>query len=177
MDYFVVDVPLVTSPESLRGFFFRNLRSPTYHGDPNVLTRIKYPLNLSSLPQPAQDNVRRTLAVPYDAVMAPLLPSAEIHSMEFGMVNPEVRHQPYLYGYAMAQPNSDSPAPIGDSLVKFDVEGGKLLGTWTEAGCICTEPVFVPRPGSVAEDDGAVLSIVYLADGGLAVVVLDAVKF
>ncbi len=49
---------------------------------------------------------------------------------------------------------------------------------WREPGSFPGEPVFVPRPGGKAEDDGAVLSVVL--DGRTArsfLLVLDAKTF
>ncbi|MFW5929792.1 MAG: carotenoid oxygenase family protein, partial [Halobacteriota archaeon] len=46
-----------------------------------------------------------------------------------------------------------------DALLKVDVESGEAV-YWSESGCYPGEPVFVERPGSSAEDDGVVLSVV-----------------
>ena len=45
---------------------------------------------------------------------------------------------------------------------------------WHEAGGATWEPVFVPRPGATAEDDGCVLSTIVQPDGRSALLVLDA---
>uniref|UniRef100_UPI00398EDD71 carotenoid-cleaving dioxygenase, mitochondrial-like isoform X1 n=1 Tax=Pristiophorus japonicus TaxID=55135 RepID=UPI00398EDD71 len=46
-----------------------------------------------------------------------------------------------------------------DSLIKMDVETKKFK-TWKEKGYYPSEPVFVPSPNSVDEDDGIILSVV-----------------
>lgn len=47
------------------------------------------------------------------------------------------------------------------------------LQTWHEPGAACWEPVFAPRPGAVAEDDGVLLSILTQPDSCSALLVLD----
>jgi carotenoid cleavage dioxygenase-like enzyme len=50
--------------------------------------------------------------------------------------------------------------------------------TWRAAGSYPGEPVFVPGPAAVAEDDGVVMSVVLDADRGRSVLlVLDAGSF
>jgi beta,beta-carotene 9',10'-dioxygenase len=46
-----------------------------------------------------------------------------------------------------------------DHLVKIDIADGTTV-TWRDTDGFVAEPVFVPRPGGDAEDDGAVLTIV-----------------
>jgi beta,beta-carotene 9',10'-dioxygenase len=46
-----------------------------------------------------------------------------------------------------------------NQLVKINVTTGESW-TWREDGCYPGEPVFVPRPGSVDDDDGVILSVV-----------------
>jgi beta,beta-carotene 9',10'-dioxygenase len=62
-------------------------------------------------------------------------------------------------------------------LVKVDVADGSVR-TWDEPAAWAGEPVFVPRPGGEAEDDGVVLSVVLDADAGRSfLLVLDATTF
>ena len=46
------------------------------------------------------------------------------------------------------------------TLVKVNVSTGQTQ-VWGENGCEVGEPIYVPRPGAVAEDDGVVLSVVF----------------
>lgn len=48
---------------------------------------------------------------------------------------------------------------VGDSLIKVDVETKKAK-VWKEDGFYPSEPIFVPSPDSVEEDDGVLLSAV-----------------
>lgn len=43
---------------------------------------------------------------------------------------------------------------------KLDVGVGRRAAAWAQIGCHPSEPVFVPRPGGTAEDDGVLLVIV-----------------
>jgi beta,beta-carotene 9',10'-dioxygenase len=77
----------------------------------------------------------------------------------------------YVYGA------SSGDAPFLKRLIKLDVrDGGHVV--WDEPGSWAGEPVFVPRPGAEAEDDGVVLSVVLDADAGRSfLLVLDARTF
>ena len=55
-----------------------------------------------------------------------------------------------------------------NTLVKLDARDGSVAEEWKKPHHWPTEPVFVPRPGSDAEDDGVLLSIV-LRDSGAGV--------
>lgn len=46
------------------------------------------------------------------------------------------------------------------AIVKLDVASGRAVAAWEPPNHFPGEPIFVPRPGSTAEDDGAVLSVV-----------------
>ncbi|XP_041030380.1 beta,beta-carotene 9',10'-oxygenase isoform X2 [Carcharodon carcharias] len=65
-----------------------------------------------------------------------------------------------------------------DSLIKMDVETKKFK-TWKEKGYYPSEPVFVPSPNSVDEDDGIILSVVVSPNPNKSslLLVLDAKTF
>lgn len=85
--------------------------------------------------------------------------------VELPRVNYElVNGRPYRYfygfgGYGSLLGGEELTFDFANSLVKVDTSGGPTE-TWQEAGCFPGEPVFVPRPGSQEEDDGALLSVV-----------------
>jgi carotenoid cleavage dioxygenase-like enzyme len=82
--------------------------------------------------------------------------------------------RPYRWAYACAA------ARDGDflsGLAKLDVETGDVR-RWAAPGCYAGEPVFVPRPGGAAEDDGVVLSVVLDAARGRSfLLALDGATF
>ena len=83
-----------------------------------------------------------------------------------------VNGKPYRYAYGVGLRGGSSG--FIDQLVKADVKKGESK-VWRERGVYPGEPVFVPRPGAVAEDDGVVLSVAL--DGirrKSALLVLDA---
>jgi beta,beta-carotene 9',10'-dioxygenase len=81
--------------------------------------------------------------------------------------------KPYRYAYG----GSASGAAFLKRLVKIDVTDGSHV-EWDEPQAWAGEPVFVPRPGGEAEDDGVVLSVVLdVAAGRSFLLVLDAASF
>jgi all-trans-8'-apo-beta-carotenal 15,15'-oxygenase len=49
---------------------------------------------------------------------------------------------------------------LPDAVAKVEVESGRA-SLWLSGGGVVSEPIFVPRPGARAEDDGWVLALVY----------------
>ncbi|PFH57062.1 hypothetical protein XA68_15579 [Ophiocordyceps unilateralis] len=79
------------------------------------------------------------------------------HSGELSTINPGRAGRPYRFVYGIS---TRGVSTFMDSIVKTDVETRDALlwtGPW---GHTPGEPVFVPRPGASAEDDGVVLSVV-----------------
>jgi carotenoid cleavage dioxygenase-like enzyme len=69
--------------------------------------------------------------------------------------------KPYRYVYG----NSSAGAAFLKRIVKVDVTDGSVL-TWEEPDAWAGEPIFVPRAGGEAEDDGVLLSVVLDARTG-----------
>ncbi|XP_072283191.1 carotenoid-cleaving dioxygenase, mitochondrial [Pyxicephalus adspersus] len=67
---------------------------------------------------------------------------------------------------------------VGDSLIKVDVVTKKAK-VWKEDGFYPSEPIFVPYPNSVEEDDGVILSAVLTPyqDRSTFLLILDAKDF
>ncbi|XP_035522004.1 beta,beta-carotene 9',10'-oxygenase-like [Morone saxatilis] len=67
---------------------------------------------------------------------------------------------------------------VGDSLLKMDLNN-KTLKVWYQKGFFPSEPVFVPSPDAVEEDDGVILSVVLTPsqDKATFLLVLDAKTF
>jgi carotenoid cleavage dioxygenase-like enzyme len=94
--------------------------------------------------------------------------------LELPRINYRARNgRPYRYIYG----GSTGDAAFLKRLVKVDVEDGSHR-VWEEPDAWAGEPVFVPRPGGEAEDDGVVLSVVLdAAERTSFLVVLDAASF
>jgi beta,beta-carotene 9',10'-dioxygenase len=89
----------------------------------------------------------------------------ELPRINYGRHN----ERPYRYCWGI-----DAESGWLDRIVKVDVESGDTL-VWSEDGCSPGEPVFVARPGSHAEDDGVLLSVVFDSGTGRSfLLVLDA---
>lgn len=78
-------------------------------------------------------------------------------SIEFPRMNEKFDGRPYQYVY-LTDPR-ESQGGLGRSLYKVNVET-KEMREWQEAGCCPGEPVFVPTPGGIDEDDGVILAVV-----------------
>jgi all-trans-8'-apo-beta-carotenal 15,15'-oxygenase len=92
---------------------------------------------------------------------------------EFPSVHPNHVGRPYRYLFMGAAHNAKGNAPL-QAILKLDVTTGKEQ-LWSAApqGYI-SEPIFVPRPNSIQEDDGWVLTLVYDASKHRSdVVILD----
>jgi carotenoid cleavage dioxygenase-like enzyme len=94
--------------------------------------------------------------------------------LELPRVNYRARNGlPYRYAYG----GSAGDAAFLKRLVKIDVADGTHM-VWDEPGAWAGEPVFVPRPGATAEDDGVILSVVLdTAAASSFLLVLDAATF
>ncbi|KAM9497368.1 carotenoid-cleaving dioxygenase, mitochondrial-like isoform 2-T2 [Salvelinus alpinus] len=79
----------------------------------------------------------------------------EYGGLEFPQINySKFNTRPYRYFYGCGFRHL-----VGDSLLKIDLEGKKLK-VWYQKGLFPSEPVFVPSPDAVEEDDGVILSVV-----------------
>ena len=85
-----------------------------------------------------------------------------------------VNTRPYRYAYAAA---ARVPGAFLSGLIKLETNDGSAR-RWDAEDCYAGEPVFVPRPAGVAEDDGVVLSVVLdTARDQSFLLVLDAQTF
>ncbi|XP_072342580.1 carotenoid-cleaving dioxygenase, mitochondrial isoform X2 [Scyliorhinus torazame] len=98
----------------------------------------------------------------------------DVGGMEFPQINyAKYNTKKYKFFYGCGANNI-----MIDSLLKMDVETKKLK-TWKEKGYYPSEPIFVPSPNSVDEDDGIILSVVISPNPSKSslLLVLDAKTF
>uniref|UniRef100_A0A8C4D6Z8 Carotenoid-cleaving dioxygenase, mitochondrial n=1 Tax=Dicentrarchus labrax TaxID=13489 RepID=A0A8C4D6Z8_DICLA len=98
----------------------------------------------------------------------------EYGGLEFPQINyKRYNTQPYRYFYGCGFRHL-----VGDSLLKMDLNN-KMLKVWYQKGFFPSEPVFVPSPDAVEEDDGVILSVVLTPsqDKATFLLVLDAKTF
>ncbi|NJM72806.1 MAG: 9-cis-epoxycarotenoid dioxygenase [Scytonema sp. RU_4_4] len=78
---------------------------------------------------------------------------------EFPRVNENLLGQKTRYGYTGRM--AKSPMPLFDGIIKYDFSTGRSQTHEYVRGRYGGEPVFVPRPGAKAEDDGWLVTFVY----------------
>jgi carotenoid cleavage dioxygenase-like enzyme len=76
---------------------------------------------------------------------------------EFPRMNETLQGREYRYGYAVAIGDVFDP---GDT-VKYDLRDGHTETLSHGRGRVSLEPVFIPREGGSAEDDGWLMQVVY----------------
>ena len=119
--------------------------------DPWSLLRFDYPP-----PRPT----RFTLDLQRRSVSERLLTDTP---MELPTIHPRRATRRHRYVYAQAASDPEFSTPAMTRVAKLDVDTGETLEREL-APDLPSEPVFVPRPGASAEDDGYVLVVVYRAD-------------
>ncbi|XP_078480617.1 LOW QUALITY PROTEIN: carotenoid-cleaving dioxygenase, mitochondrial-like [Lampetra planeri] len=98
----------------------------------------------------------------------------EYGGMEFPQINyGKYNTRPYRYFYGCGFRHL-----VGDSLLKMDLQD-KTFKVWYQKGLYPSEPVFVPSPDAVDEDDGVILSVVLTPsqDKRTFLLVLDSKTF
>jgi carotenoid cleavage dioxygenase-like enzyme len=83
-------------------------------------------------------------------------------SNEFPRINEKFDGKPYQYVYvASFNDKTDTQKELlnGEGLYKINTSTQAVLA-WSEKGCSAGEPVFVPAPGGLEEDDGVVLAVI-----------------
>lgn len=115
----------------------------------------------------------RRYHLPYGGGRATHAPLAGV-GIELPQIDERRRAGPYAFVYGAG---ATTPQDFLNQIVKLDVRGGRAL-TWAEPDCFPGEPVFVPRPGGAAEDDGVILAVVLDGRSGSSfLLVLDAATF
>ena len=96
--------------------------------------------------------------------------TVDSRGLEFPRCHPGLNGKPYRYGYSVAVANYSFP-----SIYKHDLQTGQATQYDVGAGRHSAEPVFVPRAGSVAEDDGYLMTYVFdEARNATDLIILDA---
>jgi len=87
------------------------------------------------------------------AMLAPADQYKYHRSLEFVAINPQHASKRYRYAYGLGFPTGF----MCGTIQKLDVEKKSFTARWEDKTCRATEPQFIPRPGSVEEDDGVVV--------------------
>jgi all-trans-8'-apo-beta-carotenal 15,15'-oxygenase len=96
------------------------------------------------------------------------------HCCEFPVIHPDRVGRKHRYVYLAAAHEGDRAAPL-QAIVKFDYQTHERQFRSFAPKGYTVEPMFVPRPGAKAEDDGWLLVLVYNASRHCSeIVILDA---
>ncbi len=95
--------------------------------------------------------------------------------VEFPRIDDRLDGKPYRYIYLTVSNGVDGVSRQNE-LAKFDLETKQLV-TWSEHGYEVLEPVFVPSPESLYEDDGVVLTVINDEQKNAFLIVLDGRTF
>ncbi|KAI8333229.1 putative carotene oxygenase [Blakeslea trispora] len=112
------------------------------------------------------------------------------HDIEMPRFNPRYNLKPYRYCWGVCESQhapSYASGAVVNGLIKLDLNHPYLgpntseessAKIWDQPGCSCAEPIFIPNPDALEEDDGVVMSIVnaVLEDGSEScfLLILDA---
>lgn len=91
-------------------------------------------------------------------VKTKLLSSEQLELPRINYENYNGKDYNYLYA-VVASEDKLVPFYVASSIIKLNVKSGEKI-IWNEQNCFPGEPVFVPKPNSKVEDEGAILSIV-----------------
>jgi len=94
----------------------------------------------------------------------------DARAQEFPRCHPALNGKPYRYGYCVTVQDYGFP-----SILKHDLQTGGSTEFSLGPGCHSAEPVFIPRQGAVAEDDGYLMTYVYDSSKDTSdLIILDA---
>ena len=94
----------------------------------------------------------------------------DARGQEFPRCHPDLNGKPYRYGYTVAVENGAFPA-----IYKHDLQTGSATEFKVGAGRHSAEPVFVPKEGAQAEDEGYLLTYVFDESSNRSdLIILDA---
>ena len=87
--------------------------------------------------------------------LAPPLQYKKQIAFEFCSVNPNFVSKKYRFAYGMGFPSGY----LVGSIMKLDVYKKEFTEIWEDPNCRAGEPIFVPKPDSIEEEDGAIVFI------------------
>ena len=82
-------------------------------------------------------------------------------SCEFPRADERRLGRRHRFGYAAVEPNPSTTMPVWSAIRRWDLDRGTSETRRFGEGCGTGEPLFVPRNGASAEDDGWVIALVY----------------
>ncbi|PIK37041.1 hypothetical protein BSL78_26127, partial [Apostichopus japonicus] len=159
-DHIVFDVAAYDNPSIIKQTYFSNLASPSEPPPESSVRRFVLPQHMEGKVSDDLNKLSYTSATAVIKIDGSVHCTPEIlchESLDLPRINYDYNARKYRYAYFVGNflPSESSPF----NLTKLDVEE-KSFKSWSEKDCFASEPVFVPRPGGEAEDDGVILSAV-----------------
>ncbi|PIK51020.1 putative beta,beta-carotene 15,15'-monooxygenase [Apostichopus japonicus] len=159
-DHIVFDVAAYDNPSIIKQIYFSNLASPSEPPPESSVRRFVLPQHMEGKVSDDLNKLSYTSATAVIKIDGSVHCTPEIlchESLDLPRINYDYNARKYRYAYFVGNflPSESSPF----NLTKLDVEE-KSFKSWSEKDCFASEPVFVPRPGGEAEDDGVILSAV-----------------
>ncbi|KIK63398.1 hypothetical protein GYMLUDRAFT_83894 [Collybiopsis luxurians FD-317 M1] len=166
-DDIIIDMSVYEDHSVIHSLYLDKLRTPFAKNSEGLIGRPRR-FRLPAVTSSTADSIAQA------EVMFTLPPS---ESIELPTINPAFSHRPYRFAYGINE--SYTPGQehsFADRIVKLDMQNAEERHRfWGVPGYTPSEPVFVPRPGSKAEDDGVILSVVLDGNRGKSMlVILDA---
>lgn len=182
--HLVVDLVTYKTPEIMNKMYLNKVRMNEYGTeDPPQMTRFVLPLvhDLQNVPEGQElvslsgttasaVKVREGASNGYIKLTGGAIGEP---GWDFPGINPEYSSKPYRFAYGTGGYEQGN---FKNSMAKVDVETGNTL-VWRGTDCqYLSEPVFVPAPDAVDEDDGIVLATVNDVRPGCSdfMIILDA---
>ncbi|GBM84663.1 Beta,beta-carotene 15,15'-dioxygenase [Araneus ventricosus] len=179
--HLVVDIMAFPSSEVMDKFYLKDLRAGRLNASCKaVFTRFVIPLksdgklaeNLITLKDTKATAVKQENGIIFLTPETKGDPGYEMPTINYSMYN----SKKYRYTYGSG---SFDTGKFANSLIKLDTVTGEMQVWKDTATMFPSELIYVPRPGSVDEDDGVLLSVVLdVADGTRDfLMVMDAKTF
>lgn len=179
-EHIVMDIPTYKDSSMLQSMFIKTLRDQKSKQDPEFGAGFKSHMHRVVIPLKTSGGEENLITLEGTKCTATLKGSDVVLSpvrlcempMENPSVNPKCVTTKHRYIWAMG------PDPQGGDIgfvVKVDTTSGECT-KFSEAGLYPSEPVFIPKPDSTAEDDGVIVALcIKSGDEKCAVlIVLDA---
>merc|ERR1712106_117779 len=161
-DHVVIDICSYDNPAMMDCMFLSKLQFAQSNADYAKLFRgrpKRYVLPLKPVLGDCQNQVKLDYTVACAHSLSSTCVSVQPSLIcQVGCETPAIHYKKYngkkyQYFYAIT---SDVDAENAGKLMKIDTNTGKVT-IWQEENTYCSEPVFIPAPGSMAEDDGVII--------------------
>ncbi|UJR34947.1 hypothetical protein I4U23_027725 [Adineta vaga] len=170
-DSIIIDICAYDDHRLVKELSLNKLRENIFPSGLGFIRRFHLNLNTKRCTEPFE-NVRQlsheqTYPISYKNSLVPI-------QIDLPRINSNFTGKFYRFIYAVRGP----PNYFFDALVKIDIESQQVTGLWKEPCTSPSEPIFVPKPESLEEDDGIILTIIFEQQTNKSfILLLDAKTF